>query len=683
MNLLKLYLPSITFSCQILSMNNMNFYIKHGKQSHILQLMIMAVLLILPLFSFGQSINESQLNKKEAKLFSEAKSLARKGNPDKSIKTFEKLLKKQPLFTEGYLRLGAQYNIQKNYSIAEELFSKAIQLDPDFDPEMYYSLAQIQSALNKYLSAAENLNTYIQLTSDEIKKNRSEKQRDNLIFTDYALKNPVPFEPHNVGDAINTENSEYSPILTVDGSRLIFTRNVHNLGEYIGQEDIFVSVKDGDNWEKAIPLNDVNTPQNEGAFAISGDGRYIVFTACDRKDSYGSCDLYFSMFLDGQWTPSINMGHVVNSAAWDSHPTLSVDGRTLIFASRRLGTYGGNDLWMTKRDENGSWMVPWNMGPVLNSTGDDESPFLHPDGKTLYFRSNGRPGMGKFDIYFSRLDDETGEWGEPVNLGYPINSPGDEGALTLSLDGKTAWYASDMDYLNNKKLDNLDIFTFELYETARPLPTSYVKGYVTDAVTNQTLKAVVSVTDLKTGSEIFNTQTTVDGYFISALPSERSYACFVEAVGYAFYSENFDLSELTHPDEPRIINIHLQPIIEKDSLIETAPIVLNNIFFESGSADLKKESAFEIDRIASLLRDNPGIDIKITGHTDSVGSDEDNLVLSLHRARSVVEAIIAKGIDASRLAYEGKGEQEPLADNDTEEGRKLNRRTEMMIIYRH
>lgn len=628
----------------------------------------------------GQTINADQLNPREKKIFEEAKSMAKTKKIDKSIDAYIKLLRLRPDFIEGHLRLGSQYYLAKDYAHAEDAFIKAIELDSTYDPEMYYSLAQAEISLYKYLSAADHLDKYIQTSTNTKKVEKSEKTRDDLRFIDDAMKHPVPFKPIDAGPVINTYNSEYAPLISVDGQFLIFTRNIKAPGDFIGQEDIFVARRDSSEWIDLIPMSGVNTIQNEGAFAISGSGNYIVFTACDRKDSYGSCDLYYSMFMDDQWTRPVNMGKVINSATWDSHPTLSVDGRMMIFASRRKGSIGGSDLWITQKDDKGSWITPQNLGPVINTKGDDESPFLHPDGQTLYFRSNGRPGMGNFDIYYSRFNKSENTWSEPKNLGFPINTEGNEGSMTVSLDGKTAWYASDKDYLNDKMLNNLNIYSFELYEHARPVKTTYVKGFVSDINTKKPLSSNVKIVDLSSENTIFMVETTNDGYFVAALPSGGQYACKVEADQYVFYSKYFDLNNESFNLLPYILDVELTPIVKNVDKKEEHSMVLNNIFFDSGSSTLQEKSNFEINNIVKMMLEHPTMVIKIVGYTDNVGSDQDNLLLSQVRAKAVVDALINKGIQEERIKYEGKGSAEPVADNLTEQGRSQNRRTELIFL---
>lgn len=623
----------------------------------------------------SQIVSKEQLSVKEISIFNEAKKAAQKGDIKKSIKKFEELLKSQPLFIEGLLRLASNYNSIKSADKSVSLFREAISKAPEFDPEMYYSLALVLAGQKKYTEAAEQLDMYSQKEKLNIAKvNKAVFMRNELIFKDNALKNPVPFTPIKLGPAINSGFSEYSPSLSLDGSGIIFTRNN-------GQEDFYVSLKDSAGmFKSSSPAFQLNTNQNEGAHAISSDGKFIVFTACDRRDSYGSCDLYYSTLTDGKWTRPVNMGQKVNTAAWDSQPSLSSDGRTLIFSSKRLGTLGGSDLWTTWRNEKNAWVTPVNLGSLINTEGNDETPFLHPDGRTLYFRSDGRAGMGNYDLYFSRKDAISDLWQSPQNIGYPINTEGQEGGLVVSLDGTKAFFASDIDPVNGKSMGNLDIFSFDLYQLARPLPSTFVKGNVSDAVSGKTIECRVTIKDLESGKTEFVITTDNDGTFLSGITSGRNYACIIEKEGYQYYAHNFDLKDIKVPYNPYILNIKLIPI---EKAADSTPVVLQNIFFKSASSELLPASQIEIDLLYQLLIQKSEIGLKILGHTDNVGNDLDNQKLSEARAASVVKALTDKGIIKERLIAEGKGETVPLASNDTEDGRKKNRRTEFVMFWKN
>jgi outer membrane protein OmpA-like peptidoglycan-associated protein len=628
-------------------------------------------LLLLIANVFYSQVNGLGLTPKEQKYYDAAKAAAAKGDNKKSIKNYEALLKLNPEYVPALLNLGGIYFTTKVYDKAEQYFAKAITLAPDRNPEMYYSLGLTLTEQKKYLASADVWQKYIakeQKNKDKIEK--AKRYYQNALFIDNALKNPVPFKPQNLGSNVNSPLSEYLPIVSLDGSAIVYTRNV-------SQEDFYSSKLVNGQYQMAEEMRGMNTHQNEGAHSLAADGKLMVFTACDRRDAFGGCDLYFSIFENGSWTKAMNMGHVVNSAAWDSQPTLSPDGRTLYFASNRLGTLGGTDIWMTYRDTKGSWVVPINLGREINTQYEEVSPFLHGDGQTLYFTSDGHPGMGNKDIFVSRKVKT--EWTKPVNLGYPINTEGVEGPICVSLDGSMAFFSSDYDFENNKRKDNLDILTFEMPVQSRPRSSTYIKGIIRNASTNQSLSTKIRLRNLETNEDIYGNMTAKDGYYISSLPSGGKYAAIVEKDGYVYFSQHFDLSALTFPYKPYVLDINLQPINQQNPAT-TKPTVLNNIFFETGSDLLLPASDTEIILLSDLMKNNPSMSIKILGHTDNVGSDADNLALSTRRAKAVANAVINSGISATRISSEGLGETQPIETNETVEGRQKNRRTEFKIL---
>lgn len=643
--------------------------------------LISGLIFLLSSSILAQIVTRENLTKKENTLLEKAIKESKRKDYDKSIKSFKKLLKAQPDFMEGRMRLATIFLNIKNLGQAENMIEDVVNQVPDFDPEIYYTLAEVKRQLKKYEEAGNNYDKYIKKTNQQSPKvKKAAKMREDMYFIHHARQNPKPFEPQNPGKVINSDMSEYFPWLSIDGHQLFFTRYVKTPEQFIGQEDIFVAYKDSLTWSRAEPLADINTRINEGAFSLSADGKFLVFTVCDKWDSNGGCDLYSSSFTNGKWSDVANMGKAVNTAAWDAQPTVSADGRTMIFSSNRLGTLGGSDLWITYRDKKNSWTIPQNMGAVINSRGNDESPFLHPDGRTLYFRSDGRTGMGGFDIYYTRFIDSTQTWSEPENLGFPVNTEGDEGALTVSLDGKTAWYATDMDHHTGVKKNNLDIYHFELTDEVRAIPTTFVKGTVRDATTQEPLMATIIVKDLSTEDTLYTWQTDVNGIFISPVPSGKNYACIVRKPGYTYYSHNIHLENIRVLYKPYHLDILLRPVVEENNE-EEKPVVLNNIFFKSGSYQLEPESMTEVLLITQMMEENTNIHIILTGHTDNIGKDEDNQILSEKRAQSLAQAIIREGIDPQRIKTAGAGASQPVSDNQTEEGRQKNRRTEMTILY--
>ncbi|MBK7408545.1 MAG: OmpA family protein [Saprospirales bacterium] len=376
------------------------------------------------------------------------------------------------------------------------------------------------------------------------------------------------------------------------------------------------------------------------------------------------------------------MGEPVNTGAWESQPSLSGDGKSLYFASDRIDGKGGKDIWVSYRSADGSWGAPQNLGDTINTSKDEQGPFIHPDGQTLYFMSDGHPGMGSADIFFSRRT-PGGPWQTPVNMGYPINSKSAEGLLVVSIDGKTAYFASNRSDLNpttSYGKPTYDLYSFELYEAARPAPVTYVKAVVRDADTRLPLEAVAEFLDLETGQIAAGATTDKDGQFLVVLPAGKNYALNVSKPKYLFFSEHFELKEPASVEKPFLLEIELQPISQNGAPVEEKAIVLKNVFFESGSALLLPESKGELEKLRNLLEENPGLRIQINGHTDNVGSEADNQSLSEQRAKAVYSYLADKGIDRLRLRFKGFGESRPVDTNETEEGRQHNRRTEFTVF---
>jgi outer membrane protein OmpA-like peptidoglycan-associated protein len=394
----------------------------------------------------------------------------------------------------------------------------------------------------------------------------------------------------------------------------------------------------------------------------------MYFTACNRPDGLGNCDLYFSAFNNGKWSEPYNLGAPVNTNHWESTPSISADGKTLFFSSSRPGGYGGKDIWLTRLNDKNKWTEPVNLGSVINTEGDEMSPFIHFDGKTLYFASDGRVGMGGFDLFVSRMKDDS-TWTEPQNLGYPINTFNDEMGLIIESGGQKAYYSSVRDKSRGK-----DIFSFNLYEAVRPNPVSYIKGKVYDKMTGRLLKAEYELINLSTGKIIIKNVTDDTGNFLVCLPSGYNYGINVSKPGYLFYSENFMLEGIHTASKPYIKKIVLNPAIVGEKM------QLSNVFYEIDSWQLKKESITELDNLVSLLSENSNLVMEIGGYTDSTGSEQYNMALSEKRALSVVNYLIKRGISSDRLKYKGYGNTSPLGDNVTSEGRKLNRRTEAKIV---
>lgn len=613
------------------------------------------------------------LDRRSVKQFEAAESFVRRQQMKDALGELNSILEKHDNAIDVLLlRAQIQYDLNE-LALSEQDFEAALALDESYKLRAVYQLGLVEFRQEKYDEAIAHYERYLELTSErDRRRGRVEKYLAQARIAAELVKNPVPFDPVSIGPAINTDGKEYLPSFSADGRFLVYTVN------YDGQEDFYYStLDDAGQWSKGQPLKGVNTVENEGAQNVSADGRILFFTGCHWPDSYGSCDLYYAQKKDGQWGNLRHAATPINSAYWDTQPSLSANGEYLYFTSNRPGGYGGSDIYRCQRQANGSWGKPENLGPVINTSGNEQSPFLHADGQTLYFASDGHPGLGDYDIFFSRLGSER-EWGEPINIGYPINTSAGEGTLVVSLDGQTAYYTTDQNTEKGQSL-NLDIYQFDLYEGAQPAPVTYVEGVVRDAASKEVL-ANVEVSIRKDGVEedFASLLTREDGTFLVVLPVGQDYALEANLEGYLFYSDRFELAEISSQKEPFKLNIELQQI--PADLAETSsarePIVLRNVLFATGSAELLPISEPELNRLSELLERYPELKIKINGHTDSVGDDESNLLLSENRAKAVLNYLVDKGIAANRLRYEGFGENKPVASNDTPEGRKENRRTE-------
>jgi outer membrane protein OmpA-like peptidoglycan-associated protein/Tfp pilus assembly protein PilF/Tol biopolymer transport system component len=634
---------------------------------------IQKVLFAFFIFNFSFFISRAQwyepekVNKKAGEIYALAIEAAQERNFTASLKHLNEALALDPKFVDVFLTRSNVYAEMKNYNASVADFETALKMDSVYSKVYLLPYSISLAGAGKFQQAFNAVNTFLAnptLNTQSIKAGNYRRSVYQFAI-DHEKKHPAKdyvFTPVNLGENINTNNLEYFPSLTIDGTKMIFNRRI------TGDEDFYESNFVNGKWEKAEPLGGkVNTNLNEGAQNISQDGQLLIFTGCNYPEGEGSCDLYFSVRTNNGWSEAQNLGPVVNTDLWESSPSLSADKRDLYFASRRHGGFGGSDIWVTHRLPSGKWSSPENLGEAVNTKGDEGCPFMHADNETLYFTSNGLTGYGKTDLFFSKKVNDS-SWVVAENLGYPINTIDDEGSLIVAADGKTAYYASD----GADSKGGLDIYSFQLREDVRPLKTLWVKGKVFDKKTNAGLPSAVELMEIKTGNLISRIQTDEDGNYLVPLPVGKDYAFNVNRRGYLFYSDNFSLSK-NNVDSVFRVDIALQPI-EKG-----ATIVLKNIFFETGKFELKNESKSELDKLVKLLNDNPNLKIQLDGHTDNVGQEKDNLLLSTNRAKAVVGYLLSKSININRLAYKGFGSAKPVSYNSTEQGKALNRRTELSI----
>ncbi len=596
---------------------------------------------------------------------------------------FSKAAAADPRFVEPRIMLAELAERTGNDEQAMAYYREAVAISPRFFPVAQLHLADLEFKSAQYVEAEKHYRAYLEMEQEAQRKSRARLGLANCAFAAEAIQHPVPFEPKNLGPGVNSADPEYYPCITADDGTLIFTRRVKapEIPVYGMQEDFYVSHRGADGtWQSSTGIPMVNTRAfNEGAGTLSPDGRFIIFTKCSLEDgSYGgelrglgSCDLFISRRIGDRWTSPENLGRPVNSPHWETQPSLASDGRTLYYVRGMLAQDGikSMDIFTCYLQDDGAWSKPEKLSENINTPYQEESVQIYPDGRTLYFSSNGHPGFGGLDIYVSRREDD-GTWGKALNLGFPINTGSDENSLLVSASGEVAYFASD----RPGGLGDLDLYGFELYPEARPQAVSYIRGKVTDKTNGKPVEADVELFDLTTGklaTGAYSDPTT--GEFLVCLPSGRSYALNAGSEGYLFFSQNYDVASGT-PKEPITLNVPLSPITTG------SVIALRNIFFNTASYELLPTSNAELEKLVQLLNANPTLRIELGGHTDDVGADAANMSLSDNRAKAVRDFVVAKGIDATRIAAKGYGETKPTAANDTEEGRAQNRRTEVTVL---
>ncbi len=615
----------------------------------------------------AQQYDASKISKKSRALYEKALQQADQERFQDALSLINIALENDPGYLDAALSKAGIMGELKRYAEAVIAYRRAFSLDAVYCQEylLPYSInlagtGQFEAAL----AAADQFLQLPKLNENSIKA--GEFRKKNYAFAVAQMKQqskPSSAGFKNAGDAINSAFPEYFPSLTIDEKTLVFTRRVNG-----SNEDFYEANAEGSTWRDATPLKGtVNTPFNEGAQHISQDGKWLVYAGCNFPDGYGSCDIYISVLTAAGWSKRQNLGEPINSESWESTPCLSPDKQALYFSSNRPGGYGGSDIYVSRLLPSGRWSVPQNLGPHINTIGDESAPFMHADNETLYFTSSGLQGYGGKDIFFSKkLPDG---FDKAVNLGYPINTIDNEGGLIVAANGIKAFFSSD----RSDSRGGQDIYTFELREDLRPLTTTWVQGKVYDSTTGKGLKAIVELVDVKSRRLITEVESDLEGNYLATLPLGRDYAFSVNKKGYLFYSNRFMLKEVVSENHYEV-NIPMQPFAKG------ANIVLRNILFETGKYILLPESIAELEKIVTILRENPSMRVQIGGHTDNIGKDADNLALSALRAKAVVDHLISKGILASRLTSKGFGATMPVADNATEQERALNRRTEMTVV---
>lgn len=600
--------------------------------------------------------------------------------------------------------IGVCYLNTVNKTKSIEFFEKALQLDPASHPDIKFQLAKahqlkldFDKAIGLYQEYKASLSpSEIATIGAEVDKRIKECNSAKLLCS-----KPVRVFIDNLGPTVNSAYPEYSPLINADESILFFTSRRDNTNggkkdEYDLQyyEDIYISDKNGEQWSVSLnPSKPLNNKKHDATVGLSPDGQTLLIY----KGSNGG-DIYECVLKGENWSMPKKLSNNINTKFHESSGSISFDGKTLYFVSDREGGYGGNDIYISSKDKNGNWGEPVNIGAAVNSQYDEEGVFIHPDGITLYFSSKGHNTMGGFDIFKTTFKD--GVWTAPENIGYPINSPDDDVFFSISASGIHGYYSSvksegygsqdlylitflgpEKPVVNNSE-DNLlaslaKPVSEKVIEAAVEIKDNQVtvlKGKILDDISLAPLGAVIEITDNEKNKVIASFESnSATGKYLISLPSGKNYGIAVKAPEYLFHSENLNIP-------PSTIYREIEKDIKLKKLEIGSSIVLNNIFFDFNKSSLRPESYSELENLINLMNQYPTLKIEISGHTDNIGSATYNKKLSEDRAKSVVDYLVSKGISATRLTYVGYGFDKPIATNETEEGRQLNRRTEFKII---
>lgn len=638
------------------------------------KLLLAAFLFISSGLAMAQGQKLSTTNPKAEKLYFKAEDYARSRDFNKALQTLEEATEKDPKFVEAYIKAANLYKLMGNKPASFSMLQKGLSQSA-FNPafaNFYFDLADLYLEQGNYAESKKYFEFFLKANPKNPKLVVWAKdQIKTAAYAIEAMKNPVPFDPIQMSGSINRFGLQYFPYTTADQRFFIYTARASARPDH--DENIFITERKNGEWQVPVSISDnINTSANEGAATISGDGKTLVFTSCNRPDGLGDCDLYISFRTGNEWSKPKNMGATVNSKAWDSQPSLSADGRTLYFTSTRGGGVGKEDIWVTNQNDDGTWVKPVNLGKTINTSGRDMAPSVHMSGSTLYFVSDGHLGMGGLDVYKATLT-KNKQWSEPQNLGYPLNTHADEGSLFITPDNKVGYYSRQV--TTDAGVPAVQLFRFDVPAEWRSRENStYAQGRVFDATTKKPLAGQVQLYDVQSDSLLQQVASDkVSGEYTVVLTEGKQYALYVSAPNYLMSSLSFDY---TSPKNltPVALDVYLEPIKSG------AAMVLNNLFFDTGKYELETKSKTELNKLIRFMQLNNTVKIEIEGHTDDIGADKDNQVLSEKRAKSVVDYMIANGISKDRIRFKGYGESKPVKPNTSDENRKLNRRIEMRVL---
>ena len=597
---------------------------------------------------------------------------------DEAILHYEVAYKFNPDNAELNLKMGNCYIHSVSKKKAVELIEKAIQLKPDVDIDAHYLLGKAYHVNLEWDKAIEEYSRCLGKKSagNDAEFVTAKRKIEECKAGKKLMASPLNVKIENLGPAINSEYDEYCPVISADESVMYFTskragttggqEQENEIGAYY--EDIYFSENKKGKWTPAKNLGPpINSDRNDATVNLSVDGqRLFVYRDASTTDA----DISEARLKGKLWSSPMKLSKNINTKVQETSAAFSPDERAIYFVSNKDGGFGGKDIYVSRLGAKGEWGPPVNLGPPVNTEMDEDAVFMHPDGKTLYFCSNGHGTMGDFDIFVTVF--ENGKWSEPQNIGYPINTPDKDVSFVISASGKHAYYASAREGTIGKRDIYMVTFLEDTVIKAQP-QLALLSGTVTDEE-GKPLGANIEVIDNIQAQSVATFESNSEtGKYLVSLPSGKNYGIVVRKEGRLFHSENVDI-----PASKGYVEITKPVVLRKPEVGKK--ITLNNIFYDFDKANLRMESISECQRVLEVLNEIPTLKIEVSSHTDSRGNDDYNLKLSQERAQSVVDYLVSKGIAANRVIAKGYGESQPVATNDTEEGRQLNRRTEFKIL---
>lgn len=582
-------------------------------------------------------------------------------NYEQSIQLLQSSIQKDTSLVDAYISLFQVYAKLKQTQNAISVFEKALQKDSSNCAPYILKYVTSLATAGAYEKAFNILNAFANKTPTYQEQNIN----DLIAICQFAKQQPVDnlVRVTNLGDSVNSSNSEYFPTVTVQDSLLLFMRRNKDK-----REDFLFSNIIENGYTNAKPLSDaLNFADKKGAPSLSSDLNTLYYAAEYMESGYGRYDIYKVTKTDSGWSAPMNLGRNVNSDFWESAPSIAPDGQALYFSSNKPGGYGGIDIYVSYKTKNGFWSQAMNLGPNINTKGDDQTPFIHADNRTLYFATNGWPGYGGTDLFVSykKVD---GKWSTPTNLGYPINTFDNEGSIAIASNGSEGYIASD-------RIDSrgeLDIYKVVLPQKARANKTYYFNGLITDANSHKPIPGLVKLTDPKDTTKFMLINVDSTGSFVLSIPEFDSLGIQINSPQHDYASNILSKASLIQiAGTTQYFN--LNPIQNKFTK------EFKNVFFSVNAAQLTPASSVELDALVNYLESTKNATIFIEGHTDNTGSEIANMNLSEKRANTIAQYLIQKGIASQRITSKGFGASKPIANNDTPEGRAQNRRTSFTI----